>query len=210
MNFSSRQHAGQLLSQRLTQYAGADSLVLGLARGGMVLASVVAQTLHASLDVLIVKKVTSTTDPELAIGALAPEGVSSIDWKFAQRFGIDEDIINKNLLPSLREYIQEKTRLYRHRKKPIDAAGKTFILVDDGIATGATMRAAVAWARKKHPQRIVVAAPLAPPEFIPSLKPNVDDVVILETPHDFRAVGQFYDDFPQVTDEEVVELLKRR
>lgn len=208
MIFKSRQHAGTLLAEKLTSYKTPDAIVLGLARGGIITASVVSSQLHIPLDVLVVKKMASSGDPELAIGAVAPDGVSYIDWKFAHRLGIDEYTINKELMPNLTKLILERTLRYRRGKKPIALQGKTVILVDDGVATGATMQVAVRWVKNKHAKKIVIAIPIAPQDFYTNIQTEVDDVIILETPSDFHAVGQFYEEFPQISDREVIQLLK--
>lgn len=207
--FTDRTHAGTLLAQKLAPYASAAACVVGLARGGVAVAKILADGLNLPLDVLVVKKVGAPGEAELAIGALAPDGVSFIDWRFAQMLGVDEGYI-KRVISDKREVIREKTLLYRKKKKPYRFREKTVILVDDGAATGATIEAAIRWLRKKHAKRIVVAIPVAPKELAPKIAPEVDKLVVLETPEGFGAVGQFYTDFPQVSDEEVVELLRNK
>ncbi len=181
--------------------------MLGLARGGVVTARAVADTLTLPLDVLVVKKIGAPGEAELAIGALGPDGVSFIDRRFAEMLGVDEDYI-KSQITRLNEHIRQKTLLYRRGKKPYKFAEKTVILVDDGAATGATIEAAIKWLRKKHAQKIVVALPVAPKELFPKIAPEAYEVVILETPEAFGAVGQFYESFGQVTDEAVIPLLQ--
>lgn len=206
MTFTDRKQAGSLLAKKLSSYRGKIAIVLGLARGGVETAGAVADTLNLPLDVLVVKKIGAPGQEELAIGALAPDDVASIDWRFTQRLGVDEEYIKKAIRDT-REVIREKTLLYRKKKKPYRLKEKTVILVDDGAATGATMEAAIRWLRKKHARKIVVALPVAPKELTPKIAPEVDELVILETPQEFSAVGQFYEHFEQVTDEEVIELL---
>ena len=159
-----------------------------------------------SCDVLVVKKIPSPQNPELGIGALAPDNVSYIDWKLVRRVGADKGYLRtKNL--ELNDQIKQKTLLYRKGKPPIKVLGKTIVLVDDGAATGATIKAAILWLRKKHAKKIIIALPVAPLEFTVTLQYTADAVVVLETPSDFSSVGQFYKDFHEVNDEEVVELL---
>lgn len=205
--FTDRTEAGHLLAQKLISYRRSAAVVVGLARGGGVTARAVADDLNLLLDILVVKKIGAPGEAELAIGALAPDNVSSINWRFAQMLGVDEDYI-KGAISHQSSVVRQKTLLYRKGKKPYKFREKTVILVDDGAATGATIEAAIKWLRKKHAKKIVVALPVAPKEFLPKITPEVDELVVLETPEAFGAVGQFYERFPQVTDEEVVELLQ--
>lgn len=207
MIFNDRAHAGHLLAQQLSTYLKENPLILGLARGGSLVAKSIAEDLSLSFDVLVVKKIPSPQNPELGIGALAPDNVSYVDWRLAQRLGVDEDFVNKKIR-DLSVDIKERMYIYRKRKKPIRPQGNTIILTDDGVATGGTIQAAILWLRKKHAKKIIVALPVAPLEFITTIQHKVDAVVILETPRDFSAVGQFYKDFHEVSDGEVVELLK--
>lgn len=207
MIFDNRQQAGTLLGDRLTVHNGKSIVVVGLARGGVVVAQQLASMLHTPLDVLVVKKISSPMEQELAIGALAPDGIFTVNWKRAQRLGVDEGYI-KGVISDKQEAIREKTLLYRKKRKPYELQNKTVILVDDGAATGATMEVAVKWCRKKHARRIIVALPVAPKEFVDRFKHTVDDLIVLESPTDFSAVGQWYKDFKQVEDGDVVELLQ--
>lgn len=204
--FKNRRQAGKLLAVKLTSYRGSGALILGLARGGVMVASELGKNLGLSLDVLTVKKISGPGDPELAIGALAPDEVFFIDWKLAHRLGADEAYI-KTQIRQLADQIKQKTLLYRKGMPPFTARDKTIIMVDDGAATGATLEAAIRWLKKKHVKKIVVAIPVAPADFVAKIKPEVSELVILETPGEFGSVGQFYEDFPQIEDEEVIELL---
>ena len=208
MIFTNRQEAGELLAQKLMAYQSPETIVLGLARGGVVIGKVIAETLEVSFDVLTVKKLATDNDPELAIGALAPDNTKYIDWKLAHRLGIDEKAIQTLIIPRVQKLINERTLRYHRGRKHTVIRDKNVILVDDGAATGATMLTAVLYAKKKKARKIIVAVPVAPEEFIKDIKPEVDDLVVLDTPHDFRAVGQFYENFPQVSDDEVIQLLK--
>ncbi|KKW32068.1 MAG: Phosphoribosyl transferase [Candidatus Uhrbacteria bacterium GW2011_GWA2_53_10] len=195
MVFTDRTQAGNLLAEKLSSYHGSLAVVVGLARGGVVTARAVADALKLPLDVLVVKKIGAPGQEELAIGALAPDGVSYGDFV-------------KSQITILNNQIKQKTLLYRKGRKPYRFREKTVILVDDGAATGATIEAAIRWVRKKHAKKIVVALPVVPKELMPKIAPEVDELVVLETPDDFRAVGQFYNDFRQIGDKEVIELLK--
>ncbi len=206
MIFKDRVHAGFLLSEKLFSYRDSSSLVIGLSRGGMVVASEVAKNLKLLLDVLVVKKISVPDNSELALGAVAPDGVTVIDRQLAARTGASQSYI-KSQISNLNDKIQEKSLLYRKRKKQLSVTGKTVILVDDGAATGATAEVAVKWLRKKKAGQIIVALTVAPADVTNRLQQIADELVILDTPADFSAVGQFYEEFGQVSDEEVVELL---
>lgn len=206
MIFTDRHSAGLLLLGKLVPWRGKDSIILGLARGGVVVASAIASGLDVPLDVLVVKKIPAPGESELALGALTPDGVSYVDWKFAGRLGVDEEYI-KSQIRQLTDQIKQKTSIYRKRKKPINVRDKTVIIVDDGVATGATLEAAIKWTRKKHAGRIIAAIPVMPADTLGKIKPEVDELIVLEAPREFAAVGQFYKDFPQVEDSEVVQLL---
>jgi len=207
MVFQDRHQAGQLMSDTLAGYRKGKAVVLGLPRGGVVVASALARALSLPLDVVVVKKIPSPGQPELGIGALAPDGVSYIDWKLAHRVAADEEYVKSQSI-ELTEQIKRKTLLYRKGRKPLDVREKTVIVVDDGAATGVTLEAAVKWLRSKKAKRIVVAIPVAPREVVARVKPEVDELIVLTAPGDFGAVGQFYKEFGQVEDEEVVKLLQ--
>ena len=207
MVFTDRYSAGLLLLEKLASWRGKDCVILGLARGGVVVASVIASGLNVPLDVIVVKKIPAPGQSELAIGALAPEGVSFVDGKFATRVGADENYV-RTQISELNDQIKKRTALYRKGRKPLDVRDKTVILVDDGVATGATIAAAIKWARKKHARKIIAATGVMPADTVAKIQPEVEELVALEAPSEFGAVGQFYRDFPQVEDPEVVELMK--
>ncbi|OGB85011.1 hypothetical protein A2994_02525 [candidate division Kazan bacterium RIFCSPLOWO2_01_FULL_48_13] len=209
MIFKDRQYAGSLLVKKLRGYQGTNAVVLGLARGGVVVAKTVAEALKLSFDVIVVKKVTSPYSSEFAIGALAPDGVRVIHWPSAHRVGVDEDYLNRQER-ILSEHIRQKLIAYRKGRKPLQVKEKTVIVIDDGVATGATLEAAIAWLKKKKAKKIVAAVPLAPPETVAKLKPEVDELVVLTTPENLNAVGQFYKEFPQVEDSQVIALVAGR
>lgn len=207
MIFTDRHSVGLLLVEKLSHYRGSDTVILGLARGGLRVASSLAFGLGVPLDVLVVKKIPAPGQSELAIGALAPDGVSFVDWKFAHRVGADEEYI-RTQIRQLADQIKQKTALYRKSKKPLNVRDKTVVIVDDGVATGATLEAAIKWTRKKHARSVIAAIPVMPADTVSKIKPEVDELIVLETPAEFAAVGQFYKDFPQVEDREVIELLR--
>lgn len=206
--FKDRRDAGVYLIDGLKAYCQKPVCVIGLAKGGIIPAASIAHTLHIPLDILVIKKLFHETNPDFAIGAVAPDMVSVVHWKDAQRAGFDE-VSMKHLIIEVSTQVKRDMTVYRRRKKPIDVAEKTIILVDDGAATGASMEVAVLWVRKKHARRIVVALPVAPNDVIARLKPEVD-AVITHTPIDrFESVGSYYTSFPQVAESQVVQLLER-
>lgn len=205
--FTDRSQAGKRLAEQLEAYRSSHALVIGLARGGVVVAKEIAGALSLPLDVLVVKKIPSPFQRELALGALAPDGVSVVDYRLAQREGADERYLGSQRVERAKE-IRTKTLVYRKGRKPPSVRDREVIVVDDGAATGATIEAAVKWLKKKKAKAIIVALPVAPPDIVGKIQPEVDTLIVLETPSDFGAVGQFYDFFPQIEDEEVVALLK--
>lgn len=207
--FKDRKEAGYLLAQKLKGYSGEGTIVLGLARGGVVIASQVAKILQASWNVLVVKKIGAPSNPELAIGAVGPDRVVVWDEALCQNLDVSEKEKAK-LLEFKSKEREAKENFFHQGRERLNLKEKTIILVDDGIATGATTEAAVEWIRLQKPNKIILAVPVAPPDALEKLKPEVEEIVCLETPWGFGAVGQFYRDFSQVTDEEVVELLERK
>jgi len=207
--FRDRADAGRQLALPLSIYADRpDLLVLALPRGGVPVAFEVALALHAPLDVFIVRKLGFPGHEELAIGAIATGGVRVLDEEVIKTFGIPPAVIDQVTATELRE-LERREKQYRDGRPPPAVAGHTVILIDDGLATGSTMRAAVRALRKEGAKTIVVAVPVSPPETCDSLREEVDDIVCAVTPEPFRAVGLWYADFSQTTDEEVRELLER-
>jgi len=205
--FKDRRDAGIQLSEKLAFLRGKQATVLGLARGGIIVASAIASALEMAVDVLVVKKLSSPTNREFAIGAVAPDAVSVVHWKDAHRAGLDEDTVKHNI-EQLSFEIVERTRAYRRSKSPIVVKEKTIVLVDDGAATGATMEAAVLWARKKKANRIIVAIPVISQDAANTIRPEVEALITLGEEEHFGSVGEFYTEFPQVTDEEVIQSLR--
>lgn len=207
MTFRDRIAAGRALAALLAEYAHRDdTIVLALPRGGVPVAREIALALAAPLDVLVVRKLGLPWQPELAAGAIAPGGVLVLNREI--RAEIPE--LDRVLEPVMAQELQELARreaAYRHGRPPLQVRGRTVILVDDGIATGATMEAAALALRAMHAGSIVIAVPVAPPATLRRLARHADRVVCPEQPADFMAVGQYYDEFPQLTDREVVQLL---
>ena len=207
--FRNRTDAGQLLATRLGAYAHRpDVLVLALPRGGVPVAFEVARALDAPLDVFLVRKLGVPGHRELAMGAIATGGVRVLNDEVVRALRVPGEMIDVVVAEEQAE-LERRERAYRDGRPAPDVRGRTAILVDDGLATGSTMRAAVAALHAQEAARIVVAVPVAPPETCEELKTEVDDVVCDITPEAFYAVGLWYEDFSQTTDEEVHDLLAR-
>ena len=209
MRFRDRSEAGVLLARILERYKdNPNVLVLALPRGGVPVAYEVAKALNVGLDVFVVRKLGVPGHEELAMGAIASGGVRALNDYVVRQLNIPpaaiEAVAEREGLEVLR-----RERLYRGEKPPINVAGKIVILVDDGLATGATMKAAVLALRRQNPARITVAVPAAPEDTCNELRKDADEVVSALTPDHFYAVGQWYEDFPQTTDDEVRDFIGR-
>jgi predicted phosphoribosyltransferase len=209
MLFRDRSHAGAVLAGHLTAYKGrSDVLVLGLPRGGVPVAYEVARELEAPLDIFLVRKLGVPGQEELAMGAIASGGVRVLNASIVQSLGIPASVIDRVAAAEEGE-LARREALYRSGEPGPAVRGLDVILIDDGLATGATLRAAVAALRQQGPHKIVVAVPVAARETCAEFRREVDEIVCAETPEPFLAVGGFYDDFTQTTDEEVRDLLRR-
>jgi len=207
--FRDRIEAGQLLAARLSAYAGrSDVLVLALPRGGVPVAYEVARALEAPLDVFVVRKLGVPGHEELAMGAIASGGVCVLNDEVVQALRIPRRVIEAVAARELRE-LQRRERSYRRNRPAPAVSGRTVILVDDGLATGSTMRAAVAALRRLGPGRIIVAVPTAAPSTCEEFRHEADECVCDMTPDPFYAVGLWYEDFSQTTDDEVRDILKK-
>lgn len=204
--FTSREDAGRRLAEALRPLAPEHPVILGLPRGGVPLAAAVARELHAPVDVLVVRKLGAPWNPEFGFGAVGEGGVEVVDLDLARRMGVDEVTLARIRRAELAE-VDRRTRQYRGDRPGVDVAGRTVVIVDDGIATGVTMRAAVELVRARNPHRLVVAAPVGSRQAQDAFEQVADDVVLLEAPAEFRAVGMHYQDFSQVSDEEVAAAL---
>jgi putative phosphoribosyl transferase len=206
--FRDRTEAGQVLADRLRKYAGReDVVVLALPRGGVPVAYEVAKALDAPLGVFVVRKLGVPGHEELAMGAIASGGLLVLDERLVQALGLDEEQLEQAIEKELRE-LERRQAAYGSQDTP-RLAGKTVILVDDGLATGATMRAAALAVRRLNPKKVVVAVPVAAEETCDQFRDVVDEIACEVTPRPFRAVGLWYDDFSQTSDEEVRELVGR-
>lgn len=204
--FRDRLDAAERLSKALAAYRGQQALVLAIPRGAVPMAKVVAERLEGDFDVVLVRKLRAPWQPELAIGSVDEGGWTYIA-PFAAGAGADAQYIETEKRQQL-ETIRQRRIQYTPLRAPINPAGRIVIVVDDGLATGATMIAALHGLRQQKPARLVCAVPVAPPDTLEKVRPLADDVVCLETPEGFQAVGQFYRDFAQVEDQEVIALLK--
>ncbi|HTK05185.1 MAG TPA: phosphoribosyltransferase family protein [Candidatus Eisenbacteria bacterium] len=206
MLFADRDDAGRRLAERLSGYAGiADGLVVALPRGGVVVGRVVADALRLPLDIVVPRKIGAESNPEYAIGAVTEEG--DVVWNEAERRQADPAYLTAEVAKQKEEAAR---RLATYRAGLVDRTfeGRTVIVVDDGVATGLTMRAALATVRRGRPARTVVAVPVCPPGTLVALEAAADVAIVLELPRAFMAIGAFYADFPQVEDEEVLRLMR--
>ena len=207
--FADRAEAGRELAAALTDYRDRDEVVvLALPRGGVPVAFEVARALHAPLDVFVVRKLGLPAQPELAMGAIASGGIQVLNDEVVTALGVPHEIIEKVAVRE-REELARRERLYRGERAGQSVEGKTVILIDDGVATGSTMRAAIKALREQKPAELVVAIPVAPPETVEALRTEADRVVCTRTPEPFLALGAWYASFPQTPDAEIQDLLAR-
>lgn len=209
MLYLDRADAGRRLAARLSEYAGPDTIVLGLPRGGVPVALEVARSLDAPLDVVVVRKLGSPLNPEYALGAIGAGGVRVVDRGAMRALGVTDHEL-EIIEARERAELERRTARFRGDRGALDLAGKTAIVVDDGIATGSTARAACLIVREMGADRIVLAVPVAPRDWTARIGDAADEFVCLETPAHFFAVGQWYADFTQTTDEEVTAALANR
>ncbi|HZD49045.1 MAG TPA: phosphoribosyltransferase [Silvibacterium sp.] len=209
MIFSDREDAGRQLAKQLGAYANSENaVVLGIPRGGVPVAFEIANALHLPLDIFLSRKLGVPGQEELAFGAIAAGDGRFLDEKIIQAAGISRAQI-EGITQATKAKLEERAILYRGNRPPLDVEGRTVILVDDGIATGASIYAAIRALRQMKPKKLVVAAPIAPISTSRWLRSVTDECVVLSTPGDFYAVGQFYRHFSQVSDEEVIDLFRR-
>ena len=206
--FRDRRDAGRQLGVRLSQLQAEHPIVLGLARGGVPVAFEVARALASPLDVLVVRKLGVPFHTELAFGAIGEEDTRVLDTEMIQRLGLSRKRV-KATIERERIELTRRVELYRSNRTPLELLGRTVIVVDDGLATGATARVALEIARTRGAEKIIVAIPVSPPETIAELKGLAVKVISLQVPLGFLAVGEWYDDFTQTTDDEVTSLLRR-
>ena len=206
MLFQSREEAAKLLAERLNQYRGQNPLVLGIPRGAVPMARIIAEALDGEVDVVLAHKLGAPGNPEFAIGSISEKGDVYLSDS-VQRIGISRDYIAREAKAQIGTLRHRRT-LYTPVRAAIDPADRIVIVVDDGIATGATMIAALRAVRAVRPTKLIAAAAVAPPEVVERIAKEADEVVCLEVPRGFYAVGQFFRDFSQVTDEDVMAILQ--
>src|SRR5919108_4476633 len=205
--FRDRIDAGRRLADALVHLEGEEVVVLGVPRGGVEVAAEVAQVRGWPLDIVIPRKIGAPSNPELGLGAIAP-GVRVLDDRMIRSLQVSEAYLEKEIAAQ-EEEIRRRTEAYRGGRAPVPVAGTVAVVVDDGVATGGTAAAALRWARAAGGSRVVLAVPVAPREAVARLSKEADEVVTLATPEPFFAVGQWYEQFPQTADDEVVQLLER-
>jgi putative phosphoribosyl transferase len=206
MSFTDRADAGRRLAAALTPLRQRDPVVLALPRGGVPIGYHVARALGAPLDVIVVRKLGAPGHEELAVGAIA-RGAVYVDWPIVRQLAVTQAYLDQ-VIGAEKEELERRQRAYRGGRPAVPVKGRTVIVVDDGLATGATLRAALVAVRSEQPSSIVVAVPVGAPESVARLRAVADDVVCLEMPPDFRAVSLSYEDFSPTSDAEVVECLE--
>jgi putative phosphoribosyl transferase len=207
--FNDRRDAGVQLASRLEEYKGqTGALVLALPRGGVATGYEIAYYLKVPLDIVIVRKIGFPGQPELAIGAVSETGTVVLNESIITTYGVSKDFIEREISQQKKE-ISRRAELYRKGKRLPSLEGKTIILVDDGVATGATMKAAITTLKEEKLKKLIVALPVAPAGMADEIGQMADTFICIETPFDFMAVGAYYHDFTQVSDEEVINLLER-
>jgi putative phosphoribosyl transferase len=207
--FNDRTDAGKRLAERLSEYANReDILILALPRGGVPVAFEVAKELNVKMDVFIVRKLGVPGNEELAMGAIASGNIRVLNEDVIRSFHIPQKVIDEATTNELSE-LERRERIYRGNRPTPKISGSTVILIDDGLATGATMRAAVAAVKSKNPAKVIIAVPVAAPDTCSAFRNDVDEVICVGTPEPFYGVGAWYEDFSQTTDKEVCELLDR-
>jgi putative phosphoribosyl transferase len=208
MIFKNREEAGQKLAEALKEYKNRkDAIVLGLARGGVVIAAEIGNRLGIFFDLIMTRKIGAPMNPELAIGAITETGKGYFNEKLIRALRISSNYIDQTVKEEKEKALKHLT-IYRHKAPSI--RGKSVIIADDGIATGATMMAAVLSVQEEKPKEIIIAVPVASSESLNFLDPFVDKIICLFAPYEFMSVSQFYESFPQTQDTEIIDLLKRR
>ena len=204
--FRDRQDAGRRLAQRLVGHAPEHPVVVGMARGGVPVAALVAAALAAPLDVIVVRKIGLPWQPELGLGAIVEGGGATFNEALMAEIGVRREELG-GVVRRERAILEQRVERYRGARPPVPVERRPVILVDDGLATGFTARAAIATLRARGASRVILAVPVAPSSAVDELRLVADEVVVLEMPAEFYAIGEFYADFSQTTDDEVVRLL---
>lgn len=205
--FIDRREAGKLLAEELSSYRGQKAVVLGIPRGGIIVAQELARALEADMDIVLAHKLRTPGQTELAMGSVTEDGKLFLNEEVVRTLGVAETYIQQEKAQQMAE-IRRRTELFRHGRPKVPLAGRTVIVTDDGVATGATTQAALWAVRLEKPEKLIVALPVGPEDTIKRLVEDVDEMICLRTPPLFAAVGQFYVRFEPVEDEEVLEILK--
>jgi predicted phosphoribosyltransferase len=205
--FKDRREAGRLLANELKDYRSKRSVVLGIPRGGIIVAQELARALEADLDIVLAHKLRTPGHTELAMGSVAEDGRLFLNEEVIRELEVDDTFISQEKARQMAE-IRRRTELFRHARPKVPLAGKTVIVTDDGVATGATTQAALWAVRLERPEKLIAALPVGPEDTIMRLAEDVDEMICLRTPPLFAAVGQFYIRFEPIEDEDVLEILK--
>lgn len=205
--YRDRQDAGQTLAEELHSRKYANVSLLAVPRGGIVVAAPIARRLGTGLGVLVTRKIGHPANPEVAIGAVMADGSAVLDHGLIERFAIPQEYLQRTIAAEFAE-VRRRMVLYSGSDAPPAVAGKTAVIVDDGIATGYTIRAAIKWLKTLGPAQIVIAVPVAPPEVVAELAEQIDEIICPLQPAQLMAVGMYYHDFPQNSDEEVISILQ--
>lgn len=208
MFFKDRYDAGRKLANELIKFKNKNAVIVALPRGGVIIGFEVSKLLKAPLDVIVARKIGAPFYPELGIGAIAPHGIKILDETLIKSLNVSEKALEKIIEQETIE-MKRRSELYRRNATLADLAGKTVIIVDDGLATGVTARASIMSIKEMFPEKIILAVPVSPPDTAEEFRKEVDEVICLNEPHEFYAVGAFYEDFRQISDDEVIHLLKK-
>jgi putative phosphoribosyl transferase len=208
MRFKDRHDAGKQLAQLLMPYSSPNNILIALPRGGVVVAFEIALMLHLPLDIVCPRKIGAPFNPEFAIGAITETGEAILSTEIIEELGIPSAYVQAAMEKEKKE-AEWRLNNYRKKRPPRNVEGKIAILIDDGLATGATMRAAISTLKKERASKLIVAVPVAPRETAFKIKNTVDEFLCLTTPEIFFAVGQFYERFDQIKDDEVIDLLEK-
>ncbi len=206
--FQDRRDAGQQLAEQLAKFAGSQPVLLAIPRGGVEIAAEVAVKLKAKIDLVFPRKIGSPGNPELAVGAVAASGQVIVNKQLQAQLGISDKDIDYLADKELRE-IERRRKLYLGERQVISLKGKTAIIIDDGLATGYTAKAAILATKARQPQSVVLAVPVAPVETVESMKSEVDELICLSMVKEFYAIGQFYYNFSQVSDSQVISIIEK-
>ncbi|EEG77831.1 phosphoribosyltransferase [Dethiobacter alkaliphilus] len=207
--YRNRREAGEILARELEGYKNYDTVIYAVPRGGVPVALPVADALDSQLDLIIPRKIPAPHQPEVAIGAVCEDGEVLLDPYLVQRLGISDEYINEAAAREVSE-IKRRLQAYRGKRPVTDLSGRTAMVIDDGVATGFTITAALQSISRRGPRELVLAVPVAPPDTVETLSQEVDRIYCPLQPENFYAVGQFYDDFNQLTDDEISRMLQKR